>query len=74
MKVFDELKDYCRRDFVFREDIKKITGGLLNHNTMAQLDSRGLGIKNRIMIGRRIAYPIDELISWLEKNATLINF
>ncbi len=74
MKVFEELKDYCYGNFVFREDIKKITGGLLNHNTMAQLDSKGLGIKNRIMIGRKVAYPINELILWLEKNTKLVNF
>lgn len=72
--IFKELKNYCNGNFVFREDIKTITGGILNHHTMAQLDSQGLGIKNRKIIGKKVAYNIDDVIQWLEENTELINF
>ena len=74
MSIFSKLKKYCPSEFIFREDISRITGGILNPHTMAQLDSQGSGIKNRIMIGRRVAYKIDDVIHWLEENTELINF
>ena len=74
MSIFRKLEKYCPSGFVFREDISKITGGILNPHTMAQLDSRGFGIKNKKIIGRKVAYKIDDVITWLEENTELINF
>ena len=74
MSIFSKLKKYCPSEFVFREDISKITGGILNPHTMAQLDSHGIGIKNRKVIGRKVAYKIDDVIQWLEENTELIGF
>lgn len=74
MSIFSELEKYCPSKFVFREDISKITGGILNPHTMAQLDSQGGGIKNREIIGRKVAYKITDVIQWLEENTELINF
>jgi phage terminase Nu1 subunit (DNA packaging protein) len=34
--------------------------------TIANLDSQGLGVPERIMLGNVVAYPRHALISWLE--------
>ena len=51
--VFEKLRDYCPNGFVYRKDIYKLTGGLISSKTMANLDSRGLGIKTRVKIGKK---------------------
>lgn len=73
MSIFDELRKYCPNGIVHRKDIERITGGILNPHTLAQLDSQGAGIPS-YKIGRNITYKIDDVISWLEKNSELINF
>ena len=72
MSIFSKLEKYCSSEFIFREDISKITGGILNPHTMAQLDSQGVGIKNREIIGKKVAYKITDVIQWLEENTELI--
>ena len=72
--IFDELKQYCPRGYVTREELKKITGGLICGRTMAVLDQTGKGIKNRKIIGRKVVYFIDDLIDWLKNNTTFENF
>ncbi|MCR4555194.1 MAG: hypothetical protein K5766_00065 [Alphaproteobacteria bacterium] len=74
LNIFEKLKEYCPYGVIFRKDISKITGGILNPHTMAQLDSRGFGIKNKKIIGRKVAYKIDDVIQWLEENTELIGF
>jgi len=51
---------------VARRKIKEFTGGILSEKYIANLDSLGQG-PPRIRIGRQVAYPVDSLISWLEK-------
>jgi len=54
---------------VAREKIGEFTGGIITPKTLANLDSAGDGPHGRITIGRKIAYPVAELISWLESRA-----
>ena len=72
--IFDELKNYCPSGFVCRKDIYKLTGGLIHSGTMANLDSRGIGIKNKTIIGKKVVYQINDVIEWLNANAKLRGF
>ena len=52
--------------FVARERIGEFSGGILTPRYCANLDSKGLGPEGRVRVGRKIAYPVDLLIRWLE--------
>lgn len=72
--IFSELKDYCPNGFVCRKDIYKLTGGLIHSGTIANLDSKGTGIKNKTIIGRKVVYQIDDVIKWLNSSTKLQGF
>ncbi|MCI5138259.1 MAG: hypothetical protein D3922_07545 [Candidatus Electrothrix sp. AR1] len=57
--------------YVERQELKKFSGGALNARTMANHDSKGQGIKGRINIGRKVLYPVNEVIAWMEARASL---
>lgn len=42
------------------------SGGILNVRTLANADSAGTGPKNKIRIGRKVAYPKDSLVEWMK--------
>jgi hypothetical protein len=70
------LKNLAERwpsTWVAREEIEKFSGGILSCKYLANLDSRKIGPSGRIRIGRKIAYPVDALISWMESRAESIN-
>lgn len=54
---------------VARTEISKFSGGLLSSRYLANLDSKGEG-PPRIRIGRKVGYPVDSLIKWLESRAS----
>lgn len=51
---------------VAREKVGEFTGGIITPKTLANLDSIGAGPKGRITVGRKVAYSVHELITWLE--------
>lgn len=53
--------------WVSREKISDFTGGALSSGRLANLDSVGQGPPGRMKVGRKIVYPVDELVSWLEE-------
>lgn len=57
--------------YVERQQLKEFSGGALNARTMANLDSKGKGIKGRIIMGRKVLYPVNEVIAWMEARASL---
>lgn len=57
---------------VAREKIAEFTGGILTPKTLANLDATGEGPKGRITVGRKVAYPVDLLIDWLETRSKLV--
>ncbi len=58
--------------FILRKDLSKKTGGLLHGRTMANLDSLGTGIPDRITIGnRKVAYPVESVIKYLQSKVTV---
>ncbi len=54
---------------VAREKIEEFSGGVIKPKTLANLDSMGQGPKGAVRIGRKILYPVAELIAWLESRA-----
>ena len=56
---------------VERQQLKEFSGGALNARTMANHDSKGQGIKGRINMGRKVLYPVNEVIAWMEARASL---
>lgn len=57
--------------FVAREKVGDFSGGIITPKTMANMDSNGEGPKGRITCGRKVAYPVAELIAWLESRSKL---
>ena len=66
---FSELAKTWPSPLVTRSEVKRFSGGLLNGRTLANLDSAGLGPPNRIRVGRKIAYPVRDLIRWIAERA-----
>ena len=62
-----ELKAKWPSAVVARTDIKSFTGGLMSERYIANLDSQGAGPHGRFKVGRKVGYPVDSLISWLEE-------
>lgn len=56
---------------IARKDIKKYTGGLFSHRTLANEDCQGRGIKNRIKLKGKtrgsVAYTKADFIDWFIK-------
>lgn len=52
--------------YVARSKVAEFSGGMLNPKTLANLDSLGQG-PERIRYGKKIYYPVDELVEWMTK-------
>lgn len=61
---FQELSKRWPSAIVARHEVAKFTGGLLNARTLANLDSLNEG-PPRGRCGRKVFYPVDELVKWL---------
>jgi hypothetical protein len=46
--------------------LDKFSGGILNARTLANADCLGTGPKGRVRVGRKIAYPVDSLVEWMQ--------
>ena len=51
---------------VARSSIRDFSGGLILPGTLANLDSLGKGPAGKFRVGQKVAYPVDEVIRWLE--------
>ena len=58
--------------FILREKIEEGTGYLISRRNIANLDSKGEGIKGRFRIGRKIAYPVQAVVDFLEERAEVL--
>ena len=70
---FQELARRWSPPIVVRSQaqLDKFSGGLLNARTLANEDSQGTGPDQRIRVGRKIAYPVDSLIRWIEQKSDI---
>ena len=57
--------------YILRTNLYEKTGGLLHGRTMANLDSLGQGISDRISIGRKVAYPVESVVKYLQSKITV---
>jgi hypothetical protein len=60
-------------NIVARTEIKAFTGGTVSEKYMANLDSQGAGPNGRFKIGRKVAYPVNELVEWLERRTVSLD-
>lgn len=67
---FSAMRRACPGGLIARNKIEELTGGILTARYCANLDSAGKGIPNRVRIGRKIAYPIDDTIKFLEERTS----
>ena len=67
------LAEHWQSPLIARGEVRTFTGGLLSEKYLANLDSRGLGVKGRVKIGRKIAYPVKNLIEFLENRAEMVD-
>ena len=49
-----------------QHQLDKFSGGILNARTLANADCLGTGPKGRVRVGRKVAYPVDSLIEWMQ--------
>jgi hypothetical protein len=64
------LKNRWPSGVVARTQIPTFTGGAMSEKYVANLDSQGAGPDGRFKIGRKVVYPIDNLIRWLEARSS----
>jgi predicted DNA-binding transcriptional regulator AlpA len=57
---------------VSRDNVEKFTGGIITQKTIANHDSKGTGPQGRVKIGRKVAYPVNAFIEWLESRAEVL--
>lgn len=57
---------------VARSKVGEFTGGIYAPRTLANLDSKGTGPRDRVMVGGKIAYPIDAMIEFLENRCKAV--
>ncbi len=69
---FSSLAKKWPSSFVARQEVEKFTGGIISAKYLANLDCQGLGPKERIKVGRKIAYSVDSFVEWMESRACLI--
>ena len=68
------LRDRWPSSVVVREKVGDFSGNILNPGTIANWDAEGRGPKGRFRInGKRIAYPVDSLIEFLEEHSELVD-
>jgi hypothetical protein len=58
--------------FVARTEAANFTGGLIGEKYLANLDSAGKGPAGRIRCGRKVVYPVNEFVKWLEQRSEVI--
>jgi len=72
MSVFEKLALTWPSAIVSRSEVSRFSGGLINPRSLANMDSLGLGPANRFRCGRKICYPVSDLIAWLESRVTVV--
>ena len=67
------LQDLAKKwpsSFVSREKVGEFSGGILHPRTMANTDSNpAMEGPERVRFGRKVAYPVQSLIAWMERRA-----
>ena len=70
--TFQTLAERWPSPLVARSEAFNFTGGIIDPSYLANLDSQGRGPQGRIRCGRKIAYPVDQFVEWLEARTTIL--
>jgi hypothetical protein len=65
MNGFEELYNTLP-PILARQSIGKLTGGIIQPGTCANLDSLGQGPEGRFRIGKKVCYSREAFCKWLE--------
>ena len=60
------MADKWPSSVIARTEVERFTGGIVSEKYLANLDSEGRGPEGRVRIGRKIVYPVDAFVKWLE--------
>ena len=66
---FSHMKGKWPSTVVAREEIKNFTGGAMSEKYLANLDCQERGPEGRFKCGRKVVYPVESVIRWLEKRS-----
>jgi hypothetical protein len=72
MDAIRNMADRWPSSLVARTEIERFSGGIMSERYLANLDAQGKGPEGRIRIGRKIAYPVEELIRFFESRAKVV--
>lgn len=53
-------------EIVQRKEVGRLTGGLVNPRSLANLDCLGQGPKGRFIVARKVCYPREAFLAWLQ--------
>ena len=69
---FRSMAEKWPSSMVARSETKNITGGIMSEKYISNLDSAGLGPAGAIRCGKKVCYPVESLIAWLESRSSVI--
>lgn len=73
--IFSSLQKMAERwpsSMVARTEIERFTGGIIKEKYLANLDCQGKGPEGRFRVGRKIAYPVNSVIQFLQGRAEVV--
>jgi hypothetical protein len=70
---FSALAEKWPSLFVSREQVGNFSGGAISPKTLANYDSDGRGVKNRIRLNGKIIYPVSDLIKFLQARSVKLD-
>lgn len=70
--LFQDMATKWPSTWIARTEIERFSGGMISEKYLANLDSAGKGPAGRVRCGRKVVYPVLELVSWLESRSSVI--
>ena len=70
--LFQDIAAKWPSTWVARTEVERFSGGIISEKYLANLDSEGKGPVGRVRCGRKVVYPVAELIAWLESRSAVI--
>ena len=70
--LLSSMADKWPSSVIARTEVERFTGGIVSEKYLANLDSEGRGPEGRVRIGRKIVYPVDAFVKWLESRSEVV--
>ena len=68
--IFQQMETKWPSAIVARHEVGRFSGGLLNPQTLANMNSKGEGPPKIKMGSRRVFYSVQDLVAWLRARAS----